>query len=408
MGIFDRFNTKNKAAEQEKIIAEKKEREHQNVVEEQRAAHENLMWPGIQRLNKLAVNGSTISADDPVTEARKDEIGPLVYEPDLTPEMLQDLNLQELLFVQLTMTVFNKSAALLNYEKNSRVLHNELLGRIHKAEKFYIIFNRKTGYPLIDGGYVLVYLDREHADRAAELYKAQFRDAGVVERPGENAPADENGRRPLALFDYLYYLGTENVLIDNGWYKGSIKRSEVSAPIDWNSDPKKTPPTNPKLVFAMIDYISEVRWPVKYDKRDENVKKKSERMMKRIPTARYIIPAKVTGVNSDNVPEELPEGKKISRQVQLPAIEVNKKRYLPLFTDMLEYSKKFSDSEMKPTIFEYKELVRFVTGGIEGVIINPNGQGIIVPKDKVQSLLFEAAGSKKTDSAGKDSTGSKT
>lgn len=408
MGIFDRFNTKNKAAEQEKIIAEKKEREHQNVVEEQRAAHENLMWPGIQRLNKLAVNGSTISADDPVTEARKDEIGPLVYEPDLTPEMLQDLNLQELLFVQLTMTVFNKSAALLNYEKNSRVLHNELLGRIHKAEKFYIIFNRKTGYPLIDGGYVLVYLDREHADRAAELYKAQFRDAGVVERPGENAPADENGRRPLALFDYLYYLGTENVLIDNGWYKGSIKRSEVSAPIDWNSDPRKTPPTNPKLVFAMIDYISEVRWPVKYDKRDENVKKKSERMMKRIPTARYIIPAKVTGVNSDNVPAELPEGKKISRQVQLPAIEVNKKRYLPLFTDMLEYSKKFSDSEMKPTIFEYKELVRFVTGGIEGVIINPNGQGIIVPKDKVQSLLFEAAGSKKTDSAGKDSTGSKT
>ena len=392
MGFWDRFNTKNKAAEQERIIEEQKEREHQRVVEEQRRDHESLMWPGVQRLNKLAVKGSAISADDPVTEARKDEIGPLIYEPDILPEMLTDLTLQELLFLQAALTIYNTSAPLLNYEKNSRVLHNELLGRIHRAEKFYIIFNRKTGYPLIDGGYVLVYLDRDHADRAAEMYKGQFRDAGVVERPGEAAPEDENGKRPLALFDYLYYLGMENVLIDNGWYKGSLKRGEISAPPDWNSDPKKVLPSNPKLVFSMIDYVSELRWPVKYDKREENLKKKSERMMKRIPTARYIIPARIREGEADSAPE----GKTPPKQVQLPAVEVNKKKYLPLFTDALEYSKKFAHSEMKPMVFEYKELVKFVTGGIEGIIINPNGEGIIVPKDKVQSLLFEAAGAKGT------------
>ena len=395
MGIFDRFSTKNKAAEQEKLIAQKKEQEHQNVIEEQRKAHENLMWPGIGRLNRLAVKGGSAAVvDDPLSEARKDEIGLLIYEPDLQPEMLADLSLQELLFLQTAMSVYHAASPLLNYEKNKRVIYNELLGRIHGAEKFYIIYNRQTGYPLIDGGYVLVYLDRDHADRAAELYKAQFRDAGVVERPGEAAPEGEDGKKPLALFDYLYYLGTENVLIDNGWYKGAVKRSEVSAPLDWNSDPKKTMPSNPKLVFAMIDYVSELRWPVKYDKREENLKKKSERMMKRIPTARYVIPARVKDADPLNASAGMPEGKNASKQVQLPAIEVNKKKYLPLFTDALEYGKKFAKSDMKPTVFEYKELVKFVTGGISGIIINPNGEGIIIPKDKVQSLLFEAAGAK--------------
>ena len=47
---------------------------------------------------------------------------------------------------------------------------------------------------------------------------------------------------------------------------------------------------------------------------------------------------------------------------------------------------------MRPVGFEYKNLLRFVAGNIEGLIINPSGQGIVVPRDKAQELLLRAAG----------------
>ena len=393
MGLKDLFGGKNRAAQQEKILEEQKAQEHQNQVDAQKKAHENESWPTVPRLNILNIKDSKINVEDPLTQERKDEIGSLVFEPDLTPDQVAGLSVQELLFLQLTMTVFNRKAALANYEKNHRVVYNEFLNRIHKAAKVYVLYDKRTGYPLIDGGFVPVYLEKERAEKAVELYKAQFRDVTVMERDGEEAPAAENGAKPIALFDYLYYIGAENIVVDNGWYKGIVKRSEISAPMDWNSDPKKTPPSNPALAFAMTDYVSEMRWPVKYEKREEIIKKKTERMMALIPAGRYIIPSRVSDVTPEQL-EKLPENQRSAKQVQFPAVKVNEKMYLPIFTDLFEYSKKFAKTDMRPVGFEYKNLLRFVAGGIEGVIINPNGQGIVVPRDKAQELLFRAAGIK--------------
>lgn len=395
MGLKDLFGGKNRAAEQERILEEQKAKEHQDLVDAQKKAHENESWPSVPRLNILNIKDNKNEVEDPLSKERKDEVGALVFEPDLTPDQVAGLSLQELLFLQLTMTVFNRKAALHNYEKNHRVVYNEFLGRIHKAEKVYVLYDKRTGYPLIDGGFVPVYLDKEHADRAVELYKVQFRDVAVVERNGEEAPAAENGQKPIALFDYLYYIGAENIVVDNGWYKGIVRRSEISVPMDWNSDPKKTPPSNPALSFAMTDYVSEMRWPVKYEKRAEIIRKKTDRMMALIPTGRYIIPSRVSDVTPEQLEKLGPDAQKMAKQVQFPAVKVNEKMYLPIFTDLFEYSKKFAKTDMRPVGFEYKNLLRFVAGGIEGIIINPNGQGIVVPKEKAEELLLKAAGIKK-------------
>lgn len=399
MGLINRFSGKNKEEEQQKILEHEKEKAHRDAVEEQKKAHEGMAWPGIPRLNALNAQGRMAQATDSLTELKKDEVGELVYEPNLTPEMLDLLTEQELFFLQLTMALFNAKAPLTNYEKNYRVLYNEILGRIHRTEKFFLLMDRRTGYPLIDSGYVCVYFERNRADQAAEMYKSQFRDVAVIEQNGETLPSQEDGKRSMSLFDYLYYIGAENIMLDNGWYKCAVKRSEIAVPPNWNVDPQKAAPTNPKLAFAMIDYVSEVRWPVKYEKREEILKKKTDLMMRLIPTGKYIIPARVVDLNIGEV-EADDEPKKPVKQFQLPAVKVNDKMYLPIFTDMLEYSKKFGKTEMKPIGFEYKNLLKHVTGEISGIIINPNGEGILIPREKAQSLLFALAGSgkKKTKS----------
>lgn len=403
MGLRDLFGTKNRAAEQEKIIEEQKEKDHESVIEKQKKAHEGMAWPGVPRLNILNIKGNSQEVEDPLTPERKDEIGPLIFDPDLKADMVKDLSVQELLFLELAQAVFNRKEPLQNYEKNRRVIYNAFLNYIHNAEKFYVLYDRRTGYPLIDGGFVPVYLDQEMADKAVELYKAQFRDTVVQVRPGEAAPADENGQKQMALFDFLYYLGAENIIVDNGWYKGVVRRSEISAPMDWNSDPKNTPPSNPSLAFAMTDYVSEMRWPVKYEKREEVIKRKTDRMMTLIPLGRYIVPSRVSDVDpAVGAAHPGPDGKPAQRQVQFPAIKVKDKMYLPLFTDLFEYSRRFGKSDMKPVGFEYRNLIQFLNGPMEGFLINPSGQGILVPKEKAVSLLAAVSRPAAGKAAGKN------
>ena len=127
MGLMDLFGGKNRAAEQEKALEEQKVQEHQNQVEAQRKAHEGEAWPQIPRLNILNIKDSNMEVEDTISAERKDEIGQLVFEPNLTADQVSGLTVQELLFLQLTMTVFNRKTALANYEKNHRVVYNEFL-----------------------------------------------------------------------------------------------------------------------------------------------------------------------------------------------------------------------------------------------------------------------------------------
>lgn len=386
MGLFDVFgNGKKKAEEEEaRLLKERQVKEHDEAVARAREAHANLHWPTIPRINRMNTkDAESVKIEDPITAERKDEIGALIYEPKITAEDVKALDLQELMFLLATHLLYNREAALENYEANHRIIYNELLGRIHSAAEFYIIYDRKSGYPLIDGGCINVYLDKEHAEQASAVYNTQFRQTAVVTRPGENAAPLENGKQPVALFDYLYYIGAENVMIDNGWYKAPIKRSEISAPpMSFNADPKQTPPTNPALAFAMTDFVQEIAWQVKYDKRDEIIKAKQARMFATLVNAKFLVP---TTVITHDDPESVAQGKR--QEVKFPVLNIKDKRFLPVFTDLFEYSKNLKDTaEYKPASFELKNLVKLL-GGVDGIIVNCNGQKLIVTKEKAAEIV---------------------
>lgn len=384
MGLFDVFgNGKKRAEEEERALAERQAREHDDSVAQQRKAHEQLHWPTPPRINRMNnKDAEAVRIEDPITAERKEEIGALVYEPRITPDDVAALNLQELLFLHAAHLLYNREAPLTDYESNHRVIYNDLLRRIHEAPEFYIIYDRKSGYPLIDGGFVNVYLDKDHAEQASAAYNTQFRQTAVVTRPGENAEPLENGKQPVALFDYLYYIGAENVLIDNGWYKAPIKRSEISAPMGFNADPAKTPPANPSLSFAMTDFVQEVAWPVKYDKRDEIIKTKQSRMFALLPAARFLVPTTVVVQEAQGADGQT--GKK--SEVKFPVLNVKDQKFLPVYTDLFEYAKNRKPEDgYKPAAFEFKNVARLI-GGVDGVIVNANGQKLIITKSKVEEL----------------------
>lgn len=389
MGIFDLFGGKNKAAEAEaaaeKAAQEKKEKEREEVI----AAHSELNWPTAPKLNPVNVKeteGKTY--EDTVSAERKDEIGPMIYEEDLSPEALKGLSNQELLFLLTAQEVYHKASPLPEFEKNHRKVYNELLGRVRDSRILYVLYDAATGYPFIDHGFANVYFEKELAEKAAELFSMQFRKLMVREIKVEND--NDPSARNRGFFDYLYYIGIENLFVDNGSYRARFKRNEiVAAPGDWNADAKtNNAPVNPGLSFAMLDFLGELRWPVNYEKRAEVLKAKEMRMLSFVRNAQFIVPMQHEGPVT-----QLEDGRmKFGKDTQIRFLVMktpDNKQYLPIFTDMIEFSKKPADANWNAAVFSYQDILKFVQDK-DGIRINPHGQQIVIPKDRM--MVLEMAG----------------
>lgn len=346
---------------------------------------------------------------DPLIPERKDEVGALVYEPTLKPDMLKDLNLQETLFLEAALLIAHKQHPLDNYDQNRQVIRNHFLDIVRAQEKIYVLYDARTGYPLLDGSFVLMYLEKEHAEIAAKLYAEQMRSVKIIEVPGMAAePAQLDGKIQMKIFDYLFFLGAENIVIDNGWYKGFLRRSEISAPFYINEDPEKIPPYNPAISFALTDYVGELRWPVQYGKRKELLQAKFNSVMKLVPKGTYLLPfrnldedtANAGDPNADgaaaeqtatpthdgmaettDAATESAEAAKKNHRVQLPMVTLNGKNFMPVYTDIFEFSKKFANSGFRPTRADFQTISRFM-GNYDGFIINPQGQAMVIERQK--------------------------
>ena len=469
MALFDFFGSKRKA-EAEQKIEEQKQEQHDEAVARQRADHPEMHWPVITPINMFvkkpgetpatatgaaetgantaagtdtatanvptegtvdaaqaantertaeAADAGTTAASaaqpqptilsDPLTPERKDEVGALVYEPTLKPDMLKELNLQETLFLEAALLIAHKQHPLDNYDQNRQVIRNHFLDMVRAQQKIYVLYDARTGYPLLDGSFVLMYLDKEHAEIAAKLYAEQLRSVKIIEVPGMAAePAQLDGKIQMKIFDYLFFLGAENIVIDNGWYKGFLRRSEISAPFYINEDPEKIPPYNPAISFALTDYVGELRWPVQYGKRKELLQAKFNSVMKLVPKGTYLLPfrnldedaANAGAQAADGAAAEQPatpthdgmakttdaatesaEAAKKNHRVQLPMVTLNGKNFMPVYTDIFEFSKKFANSGFRPTRADFQTISRFM-GNYDGFIINPQGQAMVIERQK--------------------------
>lgn len=383
MGIFNLFGGKkgeDDAAKAEQELAVKKEK----TIEEIKEAHADLSWPVIQKINPVNAKGTEeVLMDETVSDERKDEIGPYIYEEEISADTIKSLSSQELLFLLTALEMYHKKSPLPGFEKNHRNIYNEVLGRVRDAEYLYVLYDAATGYPFIDHGFGNVYLEEEIANKAVELFAKQFRRLVVRKCKVENDQLPANVKR--GFFDYLYYIGIDNLVVDNGAYRARFKRSEiVASPMDWNNDKKDASPVNPALNFAMLDFLGEVKWPVNYEKRPEIVKAKEMRMISLIRSGSFIVPMQHEGPVETTEDGRMKMGKDTKIKF-LIVKDPNGKQFLPIYTDAIEFTKKLAGPEWNAAVFKYQDILKFVQDK-DGISINPAGQGIMIPKDRMMAI----------------------
>ena len=382
MGLFDLFGGSKKKEEEAAAQAEKlKEEQALKDKEDQKAAHEGLEWPHPVPISRVRPSGEEPDKfEDPVSPERKDEIGPLIYEERISLDTLKFLTLPELLFVLTTQEYFNSKSKLNNFSENHRILYNELLNRVRDAKMIYCLYDDATKFPFVENGMAYIYLEKEIAEQVVEAYGKQFRKLMVKECPAVPEGAENTDR---GFFDYLYYLGIERIIIDNGRYRARFSRSEIVAPPNF-ADDKKQAPMNPQLRLAMLDFLSEARWPVKYEKRTQVVQTKEARMVALARAGRFIVP-----IQHEGPAEMMNDGRiKFNKDTKLrfPVMKTNNgKLFLPIFTDGIEFAKKFGREGFEGAVFKFSDILRFVQDK-DGLAINPMGENIMLPKDKMMAL----------------------
>ena len=401
MGIFSIFGNKKNGETAEQEAEQAQSQKKANAKEEAIKAHEGLEWPVIGRINPINTKESEgEKAEETVPSEKKDEIGAMIYEEEIDPEYVKGLSGQELLFLLTALEVFNKKAALPGFEKNHRLIYNEVLRRVRDAEYLFVLYDQSTGYPFIEQGFANVYFEQELAEKAAEIFNKQFRK--VAARKCQIEDPNYKGGGKFGFFDYLYYIGIENLLVDNGGYRARFKRNEiVAAPGEWSGAERRPEPVNSALNFAMIDFLEEVRWPVKYEKRDDILKAKEMRMLSLIRGAQLLVPTQHEG------PTEVDENGriKIGKDTKLKFMVVktkDEKQFLPVYTDPFEFAKQGVTKDWNAGVFRYQDVIRFVQDR-EGIVINPLGQSVVLTKDRIMAL--EVAGKQAEMMRAKNQTG---
>lgn len=388
MGFKDLFKKKNvtepdidvtedKIQEDEKEAAEETEQRTKEVAEEteeKQAEQEQRKPEEVQTEPQAPVKQ--------ISEERRKEIGPIVFKTEIEEGDLEPLSIQETIYLLVSVDHFNEEseAGIENYEQKCKILDKVLARKLASAEVLYMTFDVGTNLPYITQGCVEVYSELEYAEEAVKHYGEQYRSVQICEIRKDDSRFPDK----MSAFEFLYYLGMEHLLVDNGRFKTVVNRQDVLK--IKNANPEldvKKPIRNPKFRYALIEFFQEVKWPVSYEKRDEVVKEKEDRMIEELKKAKFLVPMLFEGEEARGIEKQI--APKPGKNMILPKVETQDHiAFTPLFTDWTEFVKIYPKDKWNGLVITFDEAITLTKDN--GIVINPMGENLIMNQQSFEAL----------------------
>ena len=303
-----------------------------------------------------------------MNEERKDYLGrEFILNRNIKIEEVKKLNLQEIVFLIYSTKHFMKDNFIsdIDLEEKIKIFKKELLTKINDAEELYVAYNTKTNYPHIDKqGKCWLFSTMSYAKEAQKHYSNE-----EIMLEIRTIVKDE-------LINYcvkLYYLGIEELLIDNGQYTTTINRSEILPPPDYSSLPEvERPVENPGLQNSIIKFFQEILYKGAYRNDSSILGALEKQMLEEVKHARYLVPMQISSDKRLEIDENgkvsLDKGTKISFA---SVSDKNNNSWLPAFTDWKEFQKAFDKNIWQGNIMCYDDLL--LISKKDGIVINCKG-----------------------------------
>ena len=320
----------------------------------------------------------------PLGKKREDELALLLDGPAVDREKLASLTIQETIFLLCCFQQGNRETKEAHYQEKGQAIYETILEKLKAAPALYVTIDEGSSLPLITGDTVDVYSSRELAQKAADFYSEQYRHLFVKELP--NGKTDLPGR--IHLFHWLYYLGMERILVDNGSYQLLVKRRDLMPEAEEKVKKSQVPVINPRLRFAMADYLEEARWHVSYPEREENMKSRKDRMDAALIGGQFLVPMKYEGGALKRGENQI--NLSGSNSMKFPRVENNLGQYfIPMFTDWPEFRRGYRKEEWAAMVLDLGGLLRLADR--DGLVVNPLTENLILGKEEIAGLKEKLA-----------------
>ena len=317
-----------------------------------------------------------------IPDERKQEIAQMVFKKKIEESDLESLNIQETIFLLVNVDHFNEESeeGVENYEEKCEVIDLVLAKKLANAEVLYMTFDAGTNFPYITQGCVEIYSELEYAQDAVRHYGEQYRAVQICEVRKDDSRFPDK----MSVFEFLYYLGMEHLLIDNGKFKTVVNRDDVLKITNRNPEYQLDKPIeNPKLRYALIEFFQEVKWPVTYEKRDEVIHEKEERMLEELKKAKFLVPMLFDGEEVTKAQNQV--APQPNKNMILPKLETQEHVcFTPIFTDWTEFVKIYPKDKWNGLVITFEEATTLCKD--MGIVINPAGENLIMNQQSFEAL----------------------
>lgn len=377
MGLKDLFKKKEVADDNINVTEDKVEEKTEAKPEQKEEVKEKEKPPVQEAKPQPKAAPSKMIPDE-----RKKEIAQLVFKKKIEESDLEPLNIQETIFLLVNVDHFNEESeeGVENYEEKCEVIDHVLAKKLADAEVLYMTFDAGTNFPYITQGCVEIYSELEYAQDAVRHYGEQYRAVQICEVRKDDSRFPDK----MSVFEFLYYLGMEHLLIDNGKFKTVVNREDILAITNKNPEYQIDKPIeNPKLRYALIEFFQEVKWPVTYEKRDEVIHEKEERMLAELKKAKFLVPMLFDGEEVTKVQNQV--APQPGKNMILPKLETQEHVcFTPIFTDWTEFVKIYPKDKWNGLVITFDEATTLCKD--MGIVINPAGENLIMNQQSFEAL----------------------
>ena len=308
-----------------------------------------------------------------ISEERKAQIGSIVFQDQIDIDKLGELAIQEILFSIKVYEHYHEQASNNNFEKNYQVLRNTVVNKLVKLQKLFFTLDKTSGFPFINGGCLDIYSEEAIAASAVDHYAQNRREQEVVDSSA--LYKDSN------LADYLNIMGIERLRVDMGAYSTELDFKEL-----FDIEHKEMHSTvNPKLRFAMIEFIQEAGGKKEYRGKADALSQKEGKMIAEIKQASFLMPV-ILGSGKGNISINYRQEQLLQpNAIQFAVMKgKNGRDYVPLFTDWIAFRKRYNPKEWQGTPIRLKDIRAFPSG--KGIVINPEGENIAFDSKMISDL----------------------
>lgn len=251
-------------------------------------------------------------------------------------------------------------------------IRKELIRKIQTLGEVYTILSRATRLPYVIcdpqsfNDQVWIFENKEDLEKAAKP---------LTDKKNPVAAIKVENKSYLSFYTTLYTLGVNSLVFYEKDKATELDLEEIVKKPDFSSLPKeKQPLFNPQLQLSGIYFMQELRRGEANEEK-ENLSELEEEVAANVVKSRFLMAV------------QRPEKDQDPKNVQVPYIKNNKGEvYQPLFSDAEEFRKFNKDKKLQALLVGFDNLEKVLIPVAKGVIINPQGFNLIIPKEKIQGL----------------------